>query len=59
MSIATWENMHRYANLLTLKMDKNSHSEAEIIYRKIISGREKIYGCGPSSIIHTYIHIIT
>jgi hypothetical protein len=47
VSIGAWENMHRYANLLTLRTttDTSSQSEAESIYRKLISGREKFFGC--------------
>ena len=47
VSIGAWENMHRYANLLTLRTttDASSQSEAESIYRKLISGREKFFGC--------------
>lgn len=48
--------MHRYANLLTLKTDNNSQSEAEIIYRKVIKGREKAYGY-VLRIIHTFNHL--
>ena len=59
VSIGAWENMHRYANLLTLRStDTSSQSEAESIYRKLISGREKFFGCVVCMYIHMFVCIL-
>ena len=58
MSIGAWENMHRYANLLTLRStDTSSQSEAESIYRKLISGREKFFGCVVCMYVCVYVRV--
>ena len=58
VSIGAWENMHRYANLLTLRTtDTSSQSEAESIYRKLISGREKFFGCVICMYVCVYVRV--